>query len=63
MSFVDFPSYEQEKNRINKDGEIVISSTKTRTQKLISAHFSFLLYILVLCSQSNWFHSAILLQG
>ncbi|RVX15576.1 Peptidyl-tRNA hydrolase ICT1, mitochondrial [Vitis vinifera] len=34
--------YEQEKNRINKDGEIVISSTKTRTQKLISAHFSFL---------------------
>lgn len=27
---------EQEKNRINKDGEIVISSTKTRTQKLAS---------------------------
>nr|GFD24487.1 peptidyl-tRNA hydrolase ICT1, mitochondrial [Tanacetum cinerariifolium] len=23
----------QEKNRINKDGELVISSTKTRTQK------------------------------
>jgi hypothetical protein len=25
--------YAQEKNRINKDGELVISSTKTRTQK------------------------------
>ncbi|KAH9721485.1 RF PROK I domain-containing protein [Citrus sinensis] len=37
---LDFPQefdncflYQQEKNRINKDGEIVISSTKTRTQK------------------------------
>lgn len=28
-----FHIYLQEKNRINKDGEIVISSTKTRTQK------------------------------
>ena len=25
--------YAQEKNRINKDGELVMSSTKTRTQK------------------------------
>uniref|UniRef100_A0A5B7AVB2 Prokaryotic-type class I peptide chain release factors domain-containing protein n=1 Tax=Davidia involucrata TaxID=16924 RepID=A0A5B7AVB2_DAVIN len=29
---------QMEKNRINKEGEIVISSTKTRTQKLTSAH-------------------------
>ncbi|XP_057977571.1 uncharacterized protein LOC131164417 isoform X2 [Malania oleifera] len=28
---------QMEKNRINKDGELVISSTKTRTQKLTSA--------------------------
>ncbi|XP_048229764.1 peptidyl-tRNA hydrolase ICT1, mitochondrial isoform X2 [Ricinus communis] len=27
---------QMEKNRINKDGEIVISSTKTRTQKCFS---------------------------
>jgi len=27
----------QEKNRMNKDGELVISSTKTRTQKFASS--------------------------
>lgn len=39
-------SCEQEKNRVNKDGEIVISSTKTRSQQLISAHclFTFVTY-------------------
>lgn len=39
--------HEQEKNRINKDGELVISSTKTRTQKFAS---SLLLYLLCLFS-------------
>ena len=33
----NLPGHEQEKNRINKDGELVISSTKTRTQKSTSA--------------------------
>lgn len=37
--------FEQEKNRINKDGEIVISSTKTRTQKLASAPFLSAFYL------------------
>lgn len=44
-----FSVYEQEKNRINKDGEIVISSTKTRTQTLVSALFSILLPLLPIC--------------
>jgi len=41
--------YEQEKNRINKDGEIVISSTKTRTQKSVSAPCFFLLSLFPIC--------------
>lgn len=40
----------QEKNRINKDGELVISSTKTRTQKFAS----FLLLFCCLFSMLEW---------
>lgn len=51
----------QEKNRINKDGELVISSTKTRTQKLTSFLFSFMFSILLLFSKH--FNFTVLLQG
>jgi len=54
--------YEQEKNRINKDGEIVISSTKTRTQRLVSARF-FLLSLFPICRYTIGFDSATFPQG
>jgi hypothetical protein len=42
----------QEKNRINKDGELVISSTKTRTQKFASSLPLFLLTFFVVCCKT-----------
>ena len=55
--------YEQEKNRINKDGEIVISSTKTRTQKLVSAPCFFSVIPFSYLPLYNWFDSATFPQG
>ncbi|KAA8522287.1 hypothetical protein F0562_012960 [Nyssa sinensis] len=58
--FLKSPS---EKNRINKDGVIVISSTKTRTQKLTSAHKSFLPSVCLCVAKAIVFMLLLILQG
>lgn len=48
---------------MNKDGELVISSTKTRTQKYCFSPLLLLMSLLLMSCQNKWFYFTNFLSG